>query len=130
MFEINERSLRFLQIQPDQIQLNTLDRPGAVSDLTPLTYDELVEVIHYWGIPNVNVISSVQNRTAIESYNGDIESAILETIARRPCTLDDLQHLLGIHVNEINKYLGVMELSGKVQTQVLSRGVFYELSHK
>jgi DNA-binding IclR family transcriptional regulator len=59
-----------------------------------------------------------------------VESAILETIARRPCTLDDLHRLLGIHVNEINKYLGTLETEGKITTQSLERGVFYELTHK
>jgi hypothetical protein len=66
----------------------------------------------------------------ISSYRGDVESAIFGTIARRPCTLDDLHRLLGIHVNEINKYLGTLETEGKIVTQSLERGVFYELKHK
>ncbi|MFW5700364.1 MAG: radical SAM protein [Cyclobacteriaceae bacterium] len=118
-----------LQINPDIIQLNTLDRPGTVAGLIPLSRNELQEIIDYWSLPNVEIIAAVQNRTAVESYSGDIEATILETIARRPCTPDDLHHLLGIHVNEINKYLGAMEAEGKIISRSLERGVFYELKH-
>lgn len=47
-------------------------------------------------------------RKDIKSYRQDIESAIVETIIRKPCTLDDLKMILGTHKNEINKYLGVL----------------------
>lgn len=119
-----------LKINPDSIQLNTLDRPGTVNGLIPLSKNELQEIIEYWDIPNIEIIAAAKERTSVESYSGDIESAILETIARRPCTLDDLHHFLGIHVNEINKYLGTLEENGRIKTIQLERGVFYELNHK
>jgi len=113
------------KINPDRIQLNTLDRPGILKDLAPMTNAELQSIADFFGSLNTEIIASQMERTAIESYNGDIESAILETIARRPCTLDDLHKLLGIHVNEINKYLGTLEHKGKIACQKLERGVFY-----
>jgi len=81
-------------------------------------------------LPNVEIIAKPLERTTLESYRSDVESAIMETIARRPCTLDDLHRLLGIHVNEINKYLGTMESEGKIISKSMERGVFYELSDK
>jgi wyosine [tRNA(Phe)-imidazoG37] synthetase (radical SAM superfamily) len=119
-----------LKINPDSIQLNTLDRPGTMAGLVPLSKNELQQIIDYWNLPNVEIIAAAQARTAVESYNGDIETAILETIARRPCTLDDLHRFLGIHVNEINKYLGTLEANNRIKTVQLERGVFYELMHK
>lgn len=118
------------KIKPDSIQLNTLDRPGTVEGLIALTKEELQHIIDFWGFENVEIIASQIERTAISSYRNDVESAIMETIARRPCTLDDLHRLLGIHVNEINKYLGTLETEGKITTHSLERGVFYELKHK
>jgi len=41
-----------------------------------------------------------------------------------------LHRFLGIHVNEINKYLGTLEASNKIETVNLERGVFYELKQK
>lgn len=118
------------KIKPDSIQLNTLDRPGTVEGLIALTTDELKKIIDFWGFPNAEIIASQIERTTISSYRSDVESAILETIARRPCTLEDLHKLLGIHVNEINKYLGTLESEGKIVTQSLERGTFYELKNK
>ncbi|MEA2042867.1 MAG: radical SAM protein [Bacteroidota bacterium] len=119
-----------LKIKPDRVQLNTLDRPGMEGGLIPLTKEELLHIIDFWGFDNAEIIASQLQRTNISSYRSDVESAILETIARRPCTLDDLHRLLGIHVNEINKYLGTLEKEGKIITQNLERGVFYKLNHK
>jgi len=119
-----------LKINPDSIQLNTLDRPGTVMDLIPLSKSELQEIVDVWNLSNVEIIASAPERTSIESYSGDIETAILETIARRPCTLDDLHNFLGVHINEINKYLGALEANNKIVTVNLKRGVFYELKQK
>ncbi|MBD0777540.1 radical SAM protein [Maribacter sp. ANRC-HE7] len=119
-----------LRIKPDIVQLNTLDRPGTRHDLIPLTKMEMHAIVDLWELPNIEIIASPDKRSCIESYNGDIETAIMETIARRPCTLDDLHNFLGIHSNEINKYLGNLESSDIIETVNLERGVFYELKHK
>lgn len=66
----------------------------------------------------------------IQSFRSDIESTILETIARRPCTLDDLAKILGLHVNEINKYLDVLEADAKIESVQQERGFFYQLNKK
>ena len=119
-----------LEIKPNIVQLNTLDRPGTVEGLAAMTNDELQKVKDYWDMPSVEIIASAAQRTDVESYNTDIEGTILTTIARRPCTLDDLHQILGIHVNEINKYLGALELNNKIKSTTLNRGVFYELIDK
>ena len=55
-----------------------------------------------------------------------MESAILATITRRPCTLEDLVQILGLHPNEINKYLDVLESEKKIRVVQQQRGFFYE----
>ena len=119
-----------VKINPDSIQLNTLDRPGTIADLIPLTKDEMQKIIDDWNLPDVEIIASPPERVNIESYRDDIETAILETISRRPCTLDDLHNLLGIHINEINKYLGTLEADNKIKIVRLERGAFYEINNK
>lgn len=119
-----------LKIKPNSIQLNTLDRPGTLEGLIPLSKNELQKIIEDWQLPNVEIIASVSNRTAVDSFSGDLEASILETISRRPCTLDDIHRFLGIHPNEINKYLGTLEADNKIKTVQLERGVFYELKYK
>ncbi len=116
------------RICPDSIQLNTLDRPGTVSDIQALTKSELQSIINLWGFENAQIIAAPIQRENIKSYNQNIEDMILNTIKRRPSTLDDLKSVLGIHINEINKYLSVLEESGKIKKEIQNRGVFYLLS--
>ncbi len=114
-----------LKIKPDRIQLNTLDRPGTEGGLIPLSKEELQEISVFWNLPDTEIIASPPERAQIESYRYDIEKAILETISRRPCTLEDLHQQLGIHVNEINKYLGKLDAEDRIETTQLERGTFY-----
>ncbi|MCD4719097.1 MAG: radical SAM protein [Desulfobacula sp.] len=119
-----------IKINPDKVQLNTLDRPGTVNNLRPANKAELQQIINFWDFNNTEIIASVPERKDMKSYREDTENAILETISRRPCTLNDLSKILGIHINEINKYLGVLDGDGKIETNRQERGVFYQTRHK
>lgn len=114
-----------LSIQPDRVQLNSLDRPGTVANIRKATREELERVADILQLENVEIISSADRRKKIQSYRQDTEAAILETIARRPCTLNDLCQILGLHENEVNKYLSVLEANHSVTTEKQDRGDFY-----
>ena len=116
------------KIEPDQVQLNTLDRPGPVSTLRAATRQELERVLDFWQLENVSIIADVPERKDLLAYRKDTESAILGTIARRPCTLKDLSEILGLKINEVNKYLDVLEADGKIKVVKQKRGFFYQLN--
>ncbi len=115
-----------LKIDPDSVQINTLDRPGTEADLRGATAAELRSVVERLDLDNVMIIAAAPQRKNIRSYRRDAEAAILETISRRPCTLVDLTQILGMHVNEINKYLDVLEAEGEIETVRQERGFFYQ----
>lgn len=114
-----------LKISPELVQINTLDRPGAIKEIRAATRAELIKIKDHLDMPNVEIISAPKERKDIRSYRKDIESAILETIYRRPCTADDLAKILGFHISEVNKYLDVLEAEGKIISERQERGVFY-----
>jgi wyosine [tRNA(Phe)-imidazoG37] synthetase (radical SAM superfamily) len=114
------------KIQPDKIQLNTLDRPGLVKEIFAATEDDLIKIKKIINLKNIEIISKVKNRKEVRSYRKNAEAAILETIARRPCTIDDLATILGLHVNEINKYLDVLGQENKIESVQQERGRFYK----
>ncbi|MBU2555649.1 MAG: radical SAM protein [Bacteroidetes bacterium] len=128
--ELNAIKKAILRIKPDTVQLNTLDRPGAVPDLRGATRAELQKILDLWQLPNVEIIAAAPERENIQSYRKDISEAIMETIVRRPCTLNDLEKVLGLHVNEINKYLDVLAADKKIEAVWQSRGLFYQISEK
>jgi len=125
--ELERLKEAYVKISPDRIQINTLDRPGALQDIRSATLEELQKIVDFWKPLNVEIIASSLQRKKIASYRQDTESTILETIFRRPCTVDDLSKILGIHINELNKYLDVLEGDHKIETNRQDRGVFYKI---
>lgn len=133
-YNTNEQELLALKaaiqkINPTSVQLNTLDRPGTMDGLRGATVDELEKVKDFWNLPNVEIIAAVAKRESSTAYRKDVATAILETIDRRPCTLEDLHTILGLHVNEINKYLGVLQEGNKIEIVKQERGNFYKRSN-
>jgi wyosine [tRNA(Phe)-imidazoG37] synthetase (radical SAM superfamily) len=117
------------KIGPDRVQLNTLDRPGPVSTVRAATRQELEHIINFWQLDNVTIIADVSERKDLLAYRTDTEAAILGTIARRPCTVKDLSEILGLQINEVNKYLDVLEADGKIKIVKQKRGFFYQLKN-
>ncbi len=115
------------RISPHSVQLNTLDRPGTVDGLEALSFEELKEIANFWQLPNVEIIAKPATRKDNKAFVEDFEAAILDTIKRRPCTLNDLSKMLGMHISEVNKYLDTLDAAGKIETQRQSRGVFYKI---
>ncbi len=128
--ELKELKKAILKIKPDSVQLNTLDRPGTVPNLRGATKEELQHVVNFWDLDNIEIVAAAPERKNIQSYRTDIETAIIETISRRPCTLEDLTKILGLHINEINKYLDVLDAENKIETVRQTRGVFYQIKEK
>jgi wyosine [tRNA(Phe)-imidazoG37] synthetase (radical SAM superfamily) len=116
-----------LRIEPDRVQLNTLDRPGTVVGLKAAETEQLEEIRRMWDIGSVEIIAAPASRRERRSYREDTESAVLGTIGRRPCTVEDLSAILGLHINEVNKYLDVLEGEGRIDSVRGGRGVFYRL---
>jgi len=119
----------FEKIKPDSIQLNTLDRPGTIKGLRTASKHELQQIVDFWNLDNVEIIAAAPERKKVKSYREDTETAIWETICRRPCTIDDLVKILGLHINEINKYLDVLESENKIESVRQERGLFYQRKH-
>jgi wyosine [tRNA(Phe)-imidazoG37] synthetase (radical SAM superfamily) len=114
-----------LQIKPDRVQVNTLDRPGTIDNLRAATLAELNYIVEKWNLPNVEIVSKITRRSDMKGFRSDIETAILETIERRPCTLEDLEQITGLHFNELNKYLSILENEQKIRAEKQERGFFY-----
>ncbi len=123
---------QILQIKPDLVQLNSLDRPPAESFVKPTSKETLEKIIEFLNLEEeakipVKIISKYRSRREIRSYREDIEQAILGTIARRPCTIEDLEAVLGLNRLELDKYIDVLEKEGSITTIIEKRGIFYSL---
>jgi wyosine [tRNA(Phe)-imidazoG37] synthetase (radical SAM superfamily) len=118
------------KIRPDQVHLNTLDRPGSISTLRTATREELERVLDVLQMENAAIVADPPEHKALLAYRKDTAAAILGTIARRPCTAKDLSEILGLQVKEVNTYLKSLKASEKIKGIKQKRGVFYQLSQK
>ena len=123
--EIECINAEIAKIRPDKIQLNTLDRPGAVDWIRPADDMRMQEIAGKLRHDNIEIAGKPATRSSNKAYSGDISDVILRTVRRRPCTLDDIVKLTGLHTNEVNKYLSVLVAEGKITEARGERGVFY-----
>jgi wyosine [tRNA(Phe)-imidazoG37] synthetase (radical SAM superfamily) len=123
--EIGRINAEIAKIRPDKIQLNTLDRPGAVDWIRPADDIRMQEIARKLRHDNIEITGKPATRSSNKAYSGDISDVILRTVRRRPCTLDDIVKITGLHMNEVNKYLGVLVAEGKITEARGERGVFY-----
>jgi len=125
--ELNLIRETLLKMNPDVVQLNTLDRPGTESWVKPLERKKLQEIVEFFQPLNTEIVASPQSRKKIQSFNQDISEQILETIKRRPSTDKDLCAILGLHPNVLNKYLSELIDAGRIESEELPRGVFFKV---
>ncbi|MDE4908265.1 radical SAM protein [Methanogenium marinum] len=125
-----EEELLFLrdaiaEIRPDRVQLNALDRPGIYDWITTPTKEEMEIIADSLGFPGIDIVEGLQSRSDIASFSQDVRESILGTIRRRPCTIDDLSRILGLHPNEVRKYIDPLLAEGCITEERETRGIFY-----
>ena len=123
-FELQKIKNIIEKINPDKIQLNTLDRPGTEEWVMPAEKKKLEGIT---SLLDAEIIAEFKSRKKIKSFSKDIEENIISTLRRRPCTAQDLSDIPGIHLNEVNKYLGALLASGKIKQIRGKRGLFFRI---
>ncbi len=98
-------------IRPDKIHLNTAVRPTAESAVNAVSHEKLQYFCEILG-DKAEVIAPFK-RTNLKEGTNVIQNDLLNMLARRPCTLEDLSAGLGLHKNEILKYIDSM-IAGKI----------------
>jgi wyosine [tRNA(Phe)-imidazoG37] synthetase (radical SAM superfamily) len=120
------------KIGPDRVQINSLDRPGTEPWVTVAGIHVLNRVQRKFQqaleLP-VEIIAKVHSEASDHPVPDDLADSIAATLGRRPCTAEDLSEALGIHLNEVSKYLRQLHEDGRVDVKREERGVFYSWKH-
>jgi len=117
-------------IDPDCIQINTVDRPPSEGWVEAASQEQLERiskalgrpcaVIGGWRHPPVKVVPA-------QTGSADLIRSVL---LRRPSTVEDLVRITGLNGGEIVKILGRLDRSGEVTHRRMTRGVFYVFRQK
>ena len=113
------------RINPDRIQLNTLDRPGTEAWVRPATPSELERIAGVLGLPGTEAVESIHYGVSHTVPRGEIADHILALLKRRPSTIEDIAAATGLHRREVAKYLREFEIEGRVTSKSEERGIFY-----
>jgi wyosine [tRNA(Phe)-imidazoG37] synthetase (radical SAM superfamily) len=109
-------------IQPEKVQLNTLDRPGTENWVRPLDPAGMARVAAC--IHSIEFIGS-PGKHRHETVTGNLSQRLLAAIRRRPCTVPDLSNMFGISDVEVLKHLELLMEKNGVKKKEMPRGTFY-----
>jgi len=115
-------------LQPDRVQLNSLDRPPAIEGVLPAGMESLEKIKNKWKELHVEIIKRIRKREEIPSFSKNLESNILNTIRRRPLTIEDLETLTGKKRLELFKYIDVLEKEKMISPKIVDDKIFYSSS--
>ncbi len=111
------------QVKPDLVQLNTVTRPPAEEFATAVPYERMQEIARMF----------TQPAEVITDYHGQHEEVefvasmadVLSLLQRRPCTIADIADGLGMHRNEVVKYVQELLAQGKLERQSTGGTTYY-----
>jgi wyosine [tRNA(Phe)-imidazoG37] synthetase (radical SAM superfamily) len=103
------------RLRPDRVQLNTVTRPPAEEYIFPVP-DCLLKSIRPLFGPKTEVIASFA-KGGDATVRGASARRVLDLLARRPCTLDDIAAGLGAHRMEVAKQLDALHRAGRVRIE-------------
>ncbi len=110
------------RICPDKVQVNTLDRPGPESWVTPATHEELEQAASF--LQDAELIPSARDRR-FRGEGENLADRVLAAVQRRPLTLEDISRMLGIDTSEAFHQIQRMEREKIVKSIEMPRGIFY-----
>lgn len=113
------------KINPDKVQVNSLDRPPAESWVMPLEKKKLEKISSF--LENAEVITNFDQAKEIAGFKQDKAGNILSLLKRRPCTKRDICKVLSLHEHEVSKYLRILSEQNKITCVRQKRGMFYKL---
>lgn len=116
-----------MRINPDIVQLNSLDRPGTEDWVEVITEEKMQEIVDFFQPQKCEIIAKFKSKKNIKSFDKNIEQQIVSTLSRRPLTDIELTEVLNIHINELNKYLSQLVKDKKIIPDRRERGIFFKI---
>jgi len=115
------------RINPDRVQLNTAVRTPA-EDFVHMVPQERMEAIADFMGPQAEVIADytgVHDRGEFHLTQNDV----LDLLKRRPCSLDDISTGLGLHRNEVIKYVQELLDHDSIRMEKRNDKTLYMVDH-
>lgn len=96
------------QLDPDQVELNTVVRPPADSRVRGLTEEELKSILPFFPAYKTNIVGRYCGSTLLK-HDLDLAARVMEVVRRRPCTISEMAASLGVESEELQAALVELE---------------------
>ena len=110
-------------LNPDRIQLNTLDRPGTERWVKPADKKTLTDIAAY--LYDAELIKHFDSGQSDPVHMKDLNERIVATLKRRPCTAEDVSRFSGMPVSGTKSHLDALVATGDIEKKEMPRGIFY-----
>lgn len=110
-------------IHADKVQINTVARPPAESFAIPVPKIELDKLASRLSV-KAEVIAAFREVRPGEQFESRHDD-ILDLLKRRPCTIEDIAHGLGMHPNEVSKSIEILLSDGKLALTSGPDSIYY-----
>lgn len=114
------------RIRPDRVQLNTVSRPPAEKYAVGVSSERLAELASTFH-PRAEVIADFRGVHRQAAFVAGREE-ILQMLRRRPCSVDDIAGGLGMHRNEVIKYLEELNAENLLEQSLTAERLYYKLA--
>ena len=115
------------EIGPDRIQINTAVRPPAEDYATALSKEQMLALTHLFH-PTAEIIAEFSTNHANDVQAN--QDTIFSMLQRRPCTAKQIAGVLGMHLNEVSKYLGKLMRTDQIRVQRKSTDIYYSVVNR
>jgi wyosine [tRNA(Phe)-imidazoG37] synthetase (radical SAM superfamily) len=117
-----------VKINPDRVQINSLDRPGAEEWVEPAIYlvlEEIRAILQEGNDLCIEIVTRTQPDNIITPMEMEVLPLLIELIKQEEYTKEELSRELGIHVNEVSKLLQHLALSENIKARRSKQGTVY-----
>ncbi len=112
-------------INPDRVQLNTLDRPAPERRVQAASETDLNRIRDHLGREIAEIINLSPPVSGSAGVLGEEKEMICAMLSRRPSTIEDIITLTGMSGGEVAKILRDLEKAEEIRSYRGARGTFY-----
>lgn len=112
------------KLNPEKVHVNTAVRPCAETHARQVSPEKLASFCNVLG-KKAEVIAPFDTSPE-HGTRAHVEEDLLNLLARRPCTLDDMSSGLQVHRNEILKYIEPLIRAQRIGTVKRGSEVYYQ----
>ena len=112
-------------LKPDRIHLNTIARPPAEDFAAAVSMAQLEQLAGLFE-PQAQIAADFTPHRTPKTIAD--ESSILAMLARRPCTMKQIEAAFGMHLNEVSKILGYLMRKNNIRADMRNDEVYYTLA--